>query len=57
MKIQGNITVLLALDNMEMDTASTSPRTKFLIVAVFAIWLEVISQLHVKEIGTWMITK
>ena len=55
MNLLGIITVLLALDNMEMDTASTSPRTKFLIVAVFAIRLEVISQLH--EIGTWMITK
>ena len=63
MKLQGNSTVLLALDNMEMDTASISPRGKFSIVAVFAISdrirpeaPSVISQLHVQEIETWMIS-
>ena len=63
MKLQGKSTVLLALDNTEMDTTSSSPRGNFSIVAVFAISdrirpeaLSVISQLHVQEIETWMIS-
>jgi len=64
MKLQGNSTVLLALDNMEMDMKSTtSPRGNFSIVAVFAISDRirpeapfVISQLHNQGIETWMIS-
>ena len=63
MKLQGKSTVLLALDNTEIDTASSSPRGSFSIVAIFAISDRirpeapaVISQLHVQEIETWMIS-
>ena len=63
MKLQGKSTVLLALDNAEIDTISSSPRGKFSIVAVFAISdrirpeaPSVISQLHLQEIETWMIS-
>ena len=63
MKFQGKSTVLLALDNSEIDTISSSPRDNFSIVAVFAISdrirpeaPSVISQLHVQAIETWMIS-
>jgi Cu+-exporting ATPase len=65
MKLQGKSTVLLALDNTEMDAASSSesPRGNLSIVAIFAISDRirpeapfVISQLHVQEIETWMIS-
>ena len=63
MKLQGKSTVLLALDNTEMDTTSSSLRGNFSVVAVFAISdrirpeaSSVISQLHVQEIETWMIS-
>jgi Cu+-exporting ATPase len=63
MKLQGNSTVLLALDNTEIDSASSSPRGNFSIAAIFAISdrirpeaPSVISQLHEQEIETWMIS-
>ena len=67
MKLQGKSTVLLAFDNTEIDTTSSesSPRGtgNFSIVAIFAISdrirpeaSSVISQLHVQEIETWMIS-
>jgi Cu+-exporting ATPase len=63
LNLQGKSTVLLALDNTEIDMTSSSPRGKFSIVAVFAISdrirpeaTSVISQLHVQDIETWMIS-
>jgi Cu+-exporting ATPase len=63
MKLQGKSTVVLALDNAEMDTTSSSPRSKFSVVAIFAISdrirpeaPSVISQLHEQGIETWMIS-
>ena len=65
MKSQGKSIVLLALDNTELDRIpSSSPsRGSFSIVAVFAISdrvrpeaPSVISQLHVQEVETWMIS-
>jgi Cu+-exporting ATPase len=63
MKLQGKSTVLLALDNAEMGTISSSPRGNFSVVAVFAISdrirseaPSVIFQLHEQEIETWMIS-
>ena len=63
MKLQGKSTVLLALDNTEIDTISSLPRGNFSVVGVFAISdrirpeaSSVISQLHVQGIETWMIS-
>ena len=63
MKLQGKSTVLLALDNTEIDTTSSSPRGNFSVVAIFAISdrirpeaPSVISHLHEQEIETWMIS-
>ena len=63
MKLQGKSTILLAFNNTEIDMASSSPRGNFSIIAIFAISDQIrpeapaiISQLHVQEIETWMIS-
>ena len=65
MKLQGKSTVLLALDITQIDRTSSSSRDtgNFYIVAAFAISdrirpeaPSVISQLHIQEIETWMVS-